>query len=68
MDDITASELLLIRIVRENGKMAATIARQRVDLDAKNADIAILKRQVERQAEAIQMLSARVNEAEGRRG
>lgn len=65
MDDITASELLLIRIVRENGKMAAAIARLRADLEAKNNDCAILKRQTERQAEAIQTLSHRINIAEG---
>ncbi len=67
MDDITASELLLIRIVRENGKMAQTIARLRADIDAKIADNAILQRQVARQAEAIQTLSHRVNVAEGKR-
>lgn len=57
MEDITSSEILLIRI-----------ALLRSVVVAKDAEIAVLKRRIAQQGEGIELLSRRVNEAEGRRG
>lgn len=65
--NVSASDLYLLRLMRENASMAKAAADLRTDLRARDEQIADLKRKNVAQADAINHLTARVNAAEGRR-
>lgn len=67
MEVVSASDLYLLRLMRENASMAKAVAGLRLELRAKDEQIADLKRKNAAQADAINHLTARVNAAEGRR-
>jgi hypothetical protein len=67
MEVVSASDLYLLRLMRENALMAQGMANLRTDLRARDEQIASLKNKNAAQADAINHLTARVNAAEGRR-
>ncbi len=64
---VTASEMYLLRLMRENAHLRRNINNLKADLVTRDVEIGNLKRTIKAQADGIEDLSKRVNDAEGRR-